>query len=79
LLAITSQKQKKLYRTAQMFLSAYPQFSDTYSRFDLALVKARLLSSESDHHNTLPAITLNSPVFYHGYELTLTTYLEGID
>ena len=79
LLAITAQKQRKLYRTAQMFLSAYPQFSELSCRFDLALVKARLLSSERDHKNTLPSITLKSPVFYHGYELTLTTYLEGID
>lgn len=79
LLAVTYHKQKKLYRTAQMFLSAYPQFLDVSCRFDLALVKARLLSSESNCKTLLPPITLNSPIFYNGYELTLTTYLEGID
>jgi putative endonuclease len=79
LLAITSRKQQKLYRTAQMFLSAYPQFSELACRFDLALVKARWLSAESDCQDTLPPINLNSPISWQGYELTLTTYLEGID
>ena len=79
LLAITPQKQRKLYRTAQMFLSAYPQFSELSCRFDLALVKARLLNSNSDCNTPLPPVTLNSPVVYNGYEFTLTIYLEGID
>jgi len=79
LLAITSRKQQKLYRTAQMFLSAYPQFSELACRFDLALVKARWLSAESDCQDTLPPINLNSPILWQGYELTLTTYLEGIN
>jgi len=79
LCAITPQKQKKLYRTAQMFLSAYPQFSELACRFDLALVKARLLSAESDCQDALPPINLNFPVSWQGYDLTLTTYLEGID
>lgn len=79
LCAITPQKQRKLYRTAQMFLSAYPQFSELACRFDLALVKARLLTARSDCKDTLPPIKLNSPVFWQGYELTLTTYLEGIN
>jgi len=79
LCAITPQKQRKLYRTAQMFLSAYPQFSELACRFDLALVKARLLSAESDCQDILPPVNLNFPILWQGYELTLTTYLEGID
>jgi len=79
LCAITPQKQKKLYRTAQMFLSAYPQFSELACRFDLALVKARWLSADSACQDALPPINLNSPISWQGYELTLTTYLEGID
>lgn len=79
LLAITPQKQKKLYRTAEMFLASYPQYSEVNCRFDLALVQAKLLSEKTQKNlENYPPITLNSPLVSQGYELTLKTYLPDI-
>ncbi|PSO51389.1 MAG: YraN family protein [Cyanobacteria bacterium SW_9_44_58] len=77
LLAISPQKQKKLYRTAEIFLSRHPHLASVGCRFDLALVKAR--SSCGNRKNPLNAkVELNNPVYCQGYELTLTSYLEAI-
>lgn len=76
LLAISPQKQKKLYRTAEIFLSRHPHLASVGCRFDLALVKAR--SSGRNQKSLNGKVKLNQPVYYQGYELTLTTYLEAI-
>ena len=79
LLAITPQKQQKLYRTAEIFLASYPQYSEVNCRFDLALVQAKLLSEKTQKNlENYPPITLNSPLVSQGYELTLKTYLPDI-
>jgi len=78
LLAVTPQKQQKLYRTAETFLAHYPQFSTLACRFDLALIKAEKDNSTHNHLEALSSIEINHPVNYQGYRLILATYLKGI-
>jgi len=79
LLAITPQKQQKLFRTANSFLGKSPRWAWSNCRFDLALVKARSLNVPVTDQQPLSAsIQLNHPINDQGYELTLTTYLENI-
>ena len=37
--AINSEKQEKIYRTAELFLSKHPHLAESFCRFDVALVK----------------------------------------
>jgi putative endonuclease len=79
LLAITSSKQSKLWKTAQLYLSEYPALAELTCRFDVALVVGQKLAGRSNIQlsSALPIIALGQPVLLDGYRLSLETYLES--
>ncbi|MGK7944129.1 MAG: YraN family protein [Microcystaceae cyanobacterium] len=77
LLAVDAKKQGKLLKTAQSFLAEFPQFAESYCRFDVALVKAKKSSNVNSEQEISPKIKLNQPINYQGYQLTLIDYLEN--
>lgn len=46
-LAVTRQKQRKLWRSAEVFLSKHPHYSDFPCRFDVALVARDVVDDQS--------------------------------
>ncbi|NJM67178.1 MAG: YraN family protein [Acaryochloris sp. RU_4_1] len=83
-LAITWQKQRKLWKTAQFFLGHQTHLADLPCRFDVALVqcsqfKPRPYASAINPSlwPDVPSIELGSPIQIGSYQLTLLDYLES--
>ncbi|MFN6274145.1 MAG: YraN family protein [Microcystis sp.] len=73
-LAIDDRKQGRIYESAQIFLSFYPQWFDLTCRFDVALV-----SCQKSSLLALPEFSLDYPCqLQAGYQLQLQEYLVAV-
>jgi putative endonuclease len=67
-LAVTVQKQQKLWRTAEIFLAQHPQYSNFPCRFDVALVTRGQRFEQSP--------LLIRDIVNRDYRLALVDYIE---
>jgi putative endonuclease len=77
ILAITPQKQAKLWQTAEIFLSEYPYLAELPCRFDVALVSYQASSKMPTSSSPKLTLKMNAPIFWQGYQFTIKNYLKG--
>jgi putative endonuclease len=75
LLAITAQKQLKLWRSAQLYLAKHPAYADLPCSFDVALVHCR--RSRPSDTALSSSVELGKGQTIAGHCLTLTQYLPA--
>ncbi|MBW4670928.1 MAG: YraN family protein [Cyanomargarita calcarea GSE-NOS-MK-12-04C] len=72
--AIAAKKQAKLWRTAQIFLTKYPEKADCPCQFDVAIVFCQRISKKVTSAVTQEALATSS---VGGYELKLQEYIPA--
>ena len=73
LLAVTPQKQAKLWRAAQIFLADHPKLADLPCRFDVALVGCQRVPQRPLREQDRDQRSLQ----INGYQLTLQDYIQA--
>ena len=81
MLAITVQKQAKLWQTAEIFLAEHPKLANFPCRFDVAIVTYRIASNYKLHKliNNLSnkSLEIGETILYQGYYFTIQNYIES--